>query len=251
MKLALALSLAVVALSGCSDDPAGGGGAGGTGSAGGDGGGSTAADGGSTATSGATGSTTSDATSTAATSVSSGGGSSSSGDTSSSTGDTSASATATVSTGATGGGTDLHAAERAACVAHINELRATKGAYAYEQWGDGETCADEQATSDEEGNEPHGAFGSCGESAQNECLGHGVAGIIQCLDQMWAEKDLAGCAGCDACALGDQAACAQCDFFGQDTGDVCGHYVNMRSLGFSQAACGFSTAGGWDVINFR
>ena len=28
-------------------------------------------------------------------------------------------------------------------------------------------------------------------------------------------------------------------------------HVNMSALYFSEAACGFSSLGGWDVINFR
>jgi hypothetical protein len=98
---------------------------------------------------------------------------------------------------------------------------------------------------------PHGAFGMCGESGQNECLGAGPQGIESCLDSMWAEKDQAGCAGCDACNMGYDPNCPNCDFYGSETGDVCGHYVNMSALYFSEAACGFSAGGGWDVINFH
>jgi hypothetical protein len=151
----------------------------------------------------------------------------------------------------TSSGGDPYAAARTACINKINELRATKSLPAYGQWTSGETCADQQATSDEQANDPHGAFGMCGESGQNECLGAGVAGIESCLESMWAEKDQPGCAGCDACNMAYDPKCPNCDFYGMQTGDVCGHYVNMSALYFSEAACGFSSLGGWDVINFH
>jgi len=160
-------------------------------------------------------------------------------------------AAGTGASGTGGGGNDPYAAARTACINKINELRATKGAPAYAQWTQAEQCADDQATSDEQSGNPHGAFGMCSESGQNECLGQGVAGIESCLQSMWNEKDQAGCAGCDACADAYNPNCPNCDFFGDDTGDVCGHYVNMRALYFSKAACGFSDLGGWDVIDFQ
>ena len=150
--------------------------------------------------------------------------------------------------------TDPLEAARAACVDHINELRATKGRPAYTRWGSAESCVDGEATSDEMTGTPHGAFNSgmtCGASGQNECLGAGVAGIIGCLDSMWAEKDQAGCSGCDACADAYDPNCPNCDFYGSTTGDVCGHYVNMSANYFTMVACGFSSLGGWDAINFR
>jgi hypothetical protein len=100
-------------------------------------------------------------------------------------------------------------------------------------------------------NDPHGAFGQCGESGQNECLGQGPGGIESCLQQMWNEKDQAGCSGCDACAAAYDPNCPNCDFYGNQTGDVCGHYVNLSAEYFTMAACGFSSLGGWDVIDFK
>jgi hypothetical protein len=150
-------------------------------------------------------------------------------------------AAATSTTG--GGGDDEYAAQRQACVDKINALRATEGLPAYGRWGDAEMCSDGQATSDEQSGTPHGSFPSCGESAQNECLGHGPDGIEQCLDQMWAEKDLPECSGCILCHEGGD--CPNCVF------QSCGHYVNMSALYFSEVACGFSDLGGWDVQNFR
>ncbi len=181
--------------------------------------------------------------------TSSGSKASSSGSTGATSGSTS-NATSS-NTGTTSSGGDPYAAARTACINKINELRATKSLPAYGQWTSGETCADEQATSDEQADDPHGAFGMCSESGQNECLGAGVAGIESCLESMWAEKDQPGCAGCDACNAAYDPSCPNCDFYGMQTGDVCGHYVNMSALYFSEAACGFSSLGGWDVINFR
>lgn len=246
MKLTASCCSLALLLVACGDSESGGGGSGGTGSGGSS---STSTSSSSPSGTGGGGTGTGGASTTSGSSAASGTSGSSSA-TSASSGDASSSSS-TVASGSTGGGTDDYAAERTACINRINELRVTKGAYAYEQWGDAEVCTDGQATSDETNNEPHGQFGSCGESSQNECLGHGPQGIVACLDQMWAEKDLPGCAGCDACALGDPAGCDNCDFFGQTTGDVCGHYVNMRSLSYSRAACGFSSLGGWNVINFQ
>lgn len=160
--------------------------------------------------------------------------------------------------GAGSGGTsttDPHEQARQTCVNKINALRATKGLPPYQRWTSAEACVDLQATDDEQTGTPHGAWSSkkfaCNGygSGQNECLGGGAAGIEGCLDMMWAEKDQPGCAGCDACT--GPGGCANCDFYGTQTGDVCGHYVNMRATWFSMAACGFSSAGGWAAINFQ
>lgn len=73
----------------------------------------------------------------------------------------------------------------------------------------------------------HGAFGQCGELAQNECPG-------------WA--------GPPADMIGD---CLQLMW---DEGPGGGHYDNMASEGYSEAACGFyqlSDGDVWAVQNFR
>jgi len=137
------------------------------------------------------------------------------------------------------------------CINKINALRATKNLPAYSRWESAEDCVDSQATADEQSHSPHGSFGQCGENAQNECLGGGASGIEGCLEMMWAEKDQPGCAGCDACADAYNPNCPDCDFYGTETGDVCGHYVNMSAKYFHQAACGFSDLGGWAAIDFR
>ena len=148
----------------------------------------------------------------------------------------------------------LPARER--CVAEINRLRATTSLTPYARWTGVDMCLDSQAVADEASGTPHGAWGAgtfpeCNGNAQNECLGAGVAGIESCLQQMWNERDLPGCTGCDACADAYNPSCPNCDFFGSTTGDVCGHYVNMSARYFTEAGCGFNAAGGWAVINFR
>lgn len=173
---------------------------------------------------------------------SSGGGSGGDGGPSSGTSQSTAPAAGTSVTG--GGEDDPYATERQVCVDKINELRATESLPAYGRWGDAEACCDDEATADEQSGEAHGAFGMCEEHGQNECLGHGPEGIAECLDQMWAEKDLPECTGCSLCH-GEQGDCANCVF------NVCGHYVNMSAEYFTEAACGFSDEGGWNVINFR
>jgi hypothetical protein len=125
----------------------------------------------------------------------------------------------------------------------------------YARWTSAETCVDGQATSDEQTGQAHGAWmkqtDSCNGNAQNECLGGGAGSIEGCLQMMWDEKNQPGCAGCDACAGGYNPNCPNCDFYGSQTGDVCGHYVNMSAQYLSAAACGFSSLGGWAAINFK
>jgi hypothetical protein len=189
-----------------------------------------------------------------------GGGSTGTGTTAGGGGSTgSTSGTGTTSSGSTtstsGSTGDPYAAARQACIDKINALRATKGLPAYGRWADAEACVDQQATSDETSNSPHGAWiggtYACNGSGQNECLGAGPGGVESCLESMWNEKNQAGCAGCDACAGAYDPNCPNCDFYGQKTGNVCGHYVNMSAKYFTMAACGFSSLGGWDAINFK
>lgn len=115
---------------------------------------------------------------------------------------------------------------------------------------------DAQANADQMSGTPHGAWSSgafpeCNGSGQNECLGQGADGVVSCMQQMWDERLLAGCSGCDACRDAYDPACPNCDFYGSTTGDVCGHYVNMNAAYFTEVACGFSTTGGWVTVNFR
>lgn len=177
------------------------------------------------------------------------------GTTSGSTGANGSTTGASMGTTTTGSGGDPFAAQRQACIDKINEFRATKGLPAYGRWTAAETCVDQQATADEMNDAPHGAwkngtFPTCNGSGQNECLGQGPNGIESCLAQMWAEGAQPGCKGCDACNQAYNPNCADCDFYGMN-GTVCGHYVNMSALYFTEAACGFSSLGGWDAINFH
>jgi hypothetical protein len=113
------------------------------------------------------------------------------------------------------------------CVDHINEKRDSIGLGPLARWESGESCADEQAQSDAGSGEAHGAFGDCGESAQNECPGWPAppeSMIGDCLDMMW------------------------------DEGPGGGHYENMSDTTRSEVACGFfTTTGGevWAIQNFR
>ena len=162
------------------------------------------------------------------------------------------------SSSSSSGGTssnDPFAAARVACVDKINTLRATKGLPALARWTEAEACVDQQAEEDALSGQAHGAWSSgkytCNGHGQNECPGWGAEGIESCLDSMWAEKDQAGCAGCDACADAYNPSCPGCDFYGSSTGMVCGHYINMSAKYHTRVACGFSTTGGWDAINFE
>jgi len=179
--------------------------------------------------------------------------SSSSASSSSSTSASSSSSTSASSSGTTSSG-DPYAQYRQACIDKINQLRGTKGLSPYQRWTSAEACVDQQATHDESVNKPHDAFNtsnpSCGGYGQNECPGWSASSITACLDQMWAEKNQPGCAGCDACDTFTifQGNCPNCSFNGSV---VCGHYVNMSSKMFTGAACGFSTDGSWEAIDFE
>ena len=121
---------------------------------------------------------------------------------------------------------------RQLCVDIINMYRGTLGLAPYQRWTDAEGCSDAEAAADGASGEPHGAFGMCGESAQNECPGWpspAESSLPGCLEQMWAEGP------------GE-------DFLKH------GHYLNMSSEQYSEVACGFADAGGgdmWMVQNFR
>ncbi|MBK7578993.1 MAG: hypothetical protein IPI67_02200 [Myxococcales bacterium] len=145
----------------------------------------------------------------------------------------------TASGGAASGGTtasggasgDPYESYRQKCFDQINTYRATLGLSPYQRWTSAEACADGEAKSDSESGKAHGAFPSCGESAQNECPGYpGLdSTVTTCLAQMWAEGPGA-------------------DF------QAHGHYINMSSTKYSKVACGFyQTPGGsvWAVQDFQ
>jgi hypothetical protein len=103
------------------------------------------------------------------------------------------------------------------CVDTINQYRATLNLPAYARWSAEESCADGQALSDSASGTAHGAFGTCGEVAQDECPGWPgppSSMITGCLQQMWAEGP----------GPFDQGH---------------GHYDNMSNSSYTQVACGF------------
>ena len=120
---------------------------------------------------------------------------------------------------------------RQRCVDEINRYRATEGKTPYGRWRAAETCTDGEARSDSETGTAHGAFGSCGEWAQNECPGWGSLEdtVTGCLAMMWAEGP------------------------GEPFSEH-GHYINMSSTSYSQVSCGFYTTPGgsvWAIQNFQ
>lgn len=131
--------------------------------------------------------------------------------------------------GPTGGG-DGSAAQL--CVDTINGHRAGIGLGPLERWTDAEACSDGEAQSDSQTGQPHGAFGQCQESAQNECPGWPGPPeqmITGCLQMMWDEGP------------------------GEDFSKH-GHYINMSNAGYTKVACGFATTAEgsvWSVQNFR
>ena len=94
-----------------------------------------------------------------------------------------------------------------------------------------EGCADGEAAADAASGAAHGAFGRCGEGAQNECPGYRDApaeAVGICLDAMFAEGP------------------------GQPYSEH-GHYLNMTSREYGAVACGFAVAADgslWVVQNF-
>jgi hypothetical protein len=118
------------------------------------------------------------------------------------------------------------------CVDTINQYRATLGLPPYQRWADKEVCASDEATKDAASNMAHGAFGQCGELAQNECPNWPAPAesmITSCLEQMWAEGP------------------------GSDF-PTHGHYINMSSTKYTKVACGFTAVKNgklWAVQDFQ
>lgn len=118
------------------------------------------------------------------------------------------------------------------CVDTINMHRASIGLAPYGRWSGGEMCASDQCKSDSMSGQAHGAFGQCGEWAQNECPGWPgppESMIQNCLQMMWDEGP------------------------GQDF-QKHGHYINMSSTQYNEVACGFyQTPNGswWAIQNFH
>lgn len=118
------------------------------------------------------------------------------------------------------------------CVEVINMYRASIGVPPLQRWVDAELCSNDEAQSDSMTGVPHGAFGACGEFAQNECPGWPgpPAQLLDgCLAQMWAEGP-------------------------GEPFEEHGHYINMSSTAYTMVACGFhESADGswWAVQNFK
>ncbi len=131
-----------------------------------------------------------------------------------------------------GSGSDALASQRQQCLDKINQYRDTLGLPHYTLWAGEGACADGQAKSDSQTQKAHGAFGQCGEHAQNECPGWPIdqisAATGSCLDMMWAEGP-----GSDFQAHG--------------------HYINMSSTKYTMVTCGFSASSGsiWAVQDFK
>jgi hypothetical protein len=107
---------------------------------------------------------------------------------------------------------------RELCVARINEYRGRVGVAPLGRRTDRETCADAQSRSDGATGSIHGAFGQCGEQAQNECPGWSgsLETIVdRCLAMMFAE--------------------------GPGQGSAHGHYNNMTDRRAVSVACGIGT----------
>jgi hypothetical protein len=130
-----------------------------------------------------------------------------------------------------GASTDPLAAARDKCVSTINTYRATLGLPAYAPWTGVEACADGEAQSDSQTKKAHGAFGTCKESAQDECPGWPGPPetlITGCLKMMWDE--------------------------GPGPFATHGHYINMSSTSYTSVSCGYyQTPDGswWAVQNFK
>lgn len=119
---------------------------------------------------------------------------------------------------------------RQACVDRTNQMRARVGARPLARNPAKESCSDEAARSDSQTGVIHGAFGRCGEWAQNECpswRGPADAMVGPCLEMMFAE--------------------------GPGPGPSHGHYENMTNSRYVGVTCGFWTGVDgkvWMVQNF-
>ena len=127
-------------------------------------------------------------------------------------------------------GGDPFASARQACVDRTNQFRAQVGQRPLSRNAAREPCGDQAAQSDGTTGRIHGAFGQCGEWAQNECpswRGPPDAMVGPCLQMMFDE--------------------------GPGPGTAHGHYTNMTNAKYGAVACGFYMTGDgkvWMVQNF-
>jgi uncharacterized protein YkwD len=120
------------------------------------------------------------------------------------------------------------------CVELINQYRAELNQPPLARWTDGEACAASEASTDAASNDAHGAFGQCGEMAQNTCPGWGSVDSVLggCLLGMY-------CEGPSPSGNWDMNH---------------GHHMNMVSNGYTMVACGFyqmSDGQYWVNMNFK
>jgi hypothetical protein len=149
------------------------------------------------------------------------------GATTSSSGTTSGTSVSSTGAGATtGGGGDPFEAAAQLCVDTINQYRATLSLPPLARWSGNEICVGTEAQKDAEAMTAHSAFGSCGESAQNECPGWPGPPdqmIGSCLQMMWDEGP-----GADY--------------------QKHGHYINMSNPSYTKVACGFYVIPGTTTV---
>lgn len=118
------------------------------------------------------------------------------------------------------------------CVDVINQYRASANLPPLSRWIMSESCVNAEARDAAASGQPHGAFGRCGELAQNVCpdwAGPADRMIAPCIQSQWAEGP-----------GGDFA--------------THGHYLNLSSTRFTKVACGyFTTPNGkvWAVQDFQ
>jgi len=118
------------------------------------------------------------------------------------------------------------------CVDTVNQYRQSQRLPPVGRWLMAEGCTSAEARDSAASGQPHGAFGRCGELAQNVCPAwSGTADQVTgpCIQSMWNEGP-----------GGDFA--------------THGHYLNLTSTRFTRVACGyFTTPQGstWAVLNFQ
>lgn len=126
---------------------------------------------------------------------------------------------------------DAFAAARDRCLKRTNEFRATKNLPPLTLRTSSSGCADGQAQSDATSKTPHGAFGKCGELAQNECpgwKGSTDSVVDTCTKAMFDE--------------------------GPGSGPTHGHHNNIMDPSYTALSCGFFTAADgsvWMVQDFH
>lgn len=121
-----------------------------------------------------------------------------------------------------GASSDPYDKARQLCVDKTNAYRAQVSVAAIARATDKEACTDAAAASDFSSGKAHGAFGTCGEHAQNECphwSGTPEDVVTNCLAMMFAEGP-------------------------GEPYSAHGHYINMTNAGYSRVSCGFHVENG-------